>query len=79
MAAQAQRAASAAALQRQNAVNAAMMRGRGRPQTVTKTSPGGTILRNNQSPLSRPQVSGMMMSNNFQMGASGQFIQVFTK
>lgn len=77
MAAQAQRAASAAALQRQNAVNAAMMRGRGRPQTITKTSPVGTVLRTNQSPINRPQMpGGMVLPNNFQLNNSGQFIQV---
>lgn len=75
MAAQAQRAASGAALQRQNAVNAAMMRGRGRPQTITKPSPTGTVLRTNQQPL-RPQIPGMVLPNNFQLGAAGQYIQV---
>lgn len=75
MAAQAQRAASGAALQRQNAANAAMMRGRGRPQTITKPSATGTVLRNNQQPL-RPQIPGMVLPNNFQLGAAGQYIQV---
>ncbi|XP_037050825.1 uncharacterized protein LOC119084836 isoform X2 [Bradysia coprophila] len=74
MAAQAQRAASGAAMQRQNAVNAAMMRGRGRPQTVTKPSPAGNVLRTNQQPL-RPQIPGMVLPNNFQLGAAGQYIQ----
>lgn len=80
MAAQAQRAASGAAMQqRQNAVNAAMMRGRGRPQTVTKTSPVGTVLRgNHHTPPARPPIlpSNMNMPTNFQIGSSGQFIQV---
>lgn len=75
MAAQAQRAASGAAMQRQNAVNAAMMRGRGRPQTITKPSPTGTVLKNNQQSL-RPQIPGMVLPNNFQLGAAGQYIQV---
>lgn len=80
MAAQAQRAASGAAMQqRQNAVNAAMMRGRGRPQTVTKTSPVGTVLRGqHHTPPARPPPlpSNMNMPTNFQIGSSGQFIQV---
>ncbi|KAJ6643900.1 MOG interacting and ectopic P-granules protein 1, partial [Pseudolycoriella hygida] len=75
MAAQAQRAASGAAMQRQNAVNAALMRGRGRPQTITKPTPTGTILRTNQQPI-RPQIGGMVLPNNFQLGTAGQFIQV---
>lgn len=79
MAAQAQRAASGAAMQqRQNAVNAAMMRGRGRPQTVTKTSPVGTIMRgNHHTPAARPPpLPSNMNMPNFQIGSSGQFIQV---
>lgn len=78
MAAQAQRAASGAAIIRQNAANANMMRGRGRPQTVTKSSPsGGTVLRNNMGPV-RQQVpgGGMQMLNNFQLGSAGQYVQV---
>lgn len=76
MAAQAQRAASGAAMQRQNAaVNAALMRGRGRPQTVTKPSPAGNVVRTNQQPL-RPQIPGMVLPNNFQLGAAAQYIQV---
>lgn len=98
MAAQAQRAASGAALQQQrqqqqqlqqqqqqlqNIANAAMMRGRGRPQTVTKTSPAGTILRANQhGQLNRGgqnMPAGLSLPTNFQIGAAGQFIQVCTQ
>lgn len=79
MAAQAQRAASGAAniIQRQNtaAATAAMMRGRGRPQTVTKTSPAGTVLRTNPTQI-RPQIPGMILPNNFQLKSPGQYIQV---
>lgn len=82
MAAQAQRAASnqASIQQRQTAAaaaNAAMMRGRGRPQTVTKTSPSGTVLRNNQTPMRGQQMpGGMILPNNFQLSSPGQYGQV---
>lgn len=82
MAAQAQRAASgAAALQRQNLANAALLRNRGRPQQPvmnnTKPIPVGSILRANQPGSIRPQnMAGMILPNNFQLAAAGQFIQV---
>lgn len=79
MAAQAQRTASNQAIQRQNAAaaNAAMMRGRGRPQTVTKPSPGGTVLRTNQQPMRGQQMpGGMVLPTNFQLNSPGQYGQV---
>lgn len=78
MAAQAQRAATAAALQRQNAANAAaLMRNRGRPQTITKTStPIINNVRPNQQNI-RPQMAGgIVLPNNFQLTNAGQYIQV---
>lgn len=81
MAAQAQRAATAAALQKQNAAaaaaaNAALIRNRGRQQQpITKPQPMGSVLKPNQ-PM-RPQMAGgMVLPNNFQFTNSGQFIQV---
>lgn len=81
MAAQAQRTASnQAAIQRQTAAaaNAAMMRGRGRPQTVTKPSPAGTVLRTNQQPMRGQQQmpGGMVLPTNFQLNSPGQYGQV---
>lgn len=81
MAAQAQRTASnqAAIQQRQTAAaaQAALMRGRGRPQTVTKTSPAGTVLRTNQTPMRGQQMpGGMILPTNFQLNSPGQYGQV---
>lgn len=77
MAAQAQRAATAAALQRQNAANAkALMQNRGRPQTIAKTTPIVNNIRTNQQNI-RPQMAGgMVLPNNFQLTNAGQYIQV---
>lgn len=77
MAAQAQRAATAAALQRQNAANAtALMRNRGRPQSIVKTAPIVNNVRTNQQNI-RPQMAGgMVLPNNFQLTNAGQYIQV---
>ena len=45
------------------------MRNRGRPNTVTKNTPGGTVLQN--SPYNKSQMNtGMMLSNNYQMAAA---------
>lgn len=79
MAAQAQRAATAAALQRQNAANAtAAMRNRGRPQNIAKTVPIVNNVRTNQQNI-RPQMAGgMVLPNNFQLTNAGQFIQVIS-
>lgn len=79
MAAQAQRAATAAAIQRQNAANAAaMMKNRGRPQSIPKTMPvvNNNIVRANQQAM-RPQVPGaVVLPQNFNMNTPGQYIQV---
>lgn len=79
MAAQAQRSATnAAALQRQNVANATMSRGRGRPQNVIKTPPGGIMMRNNIQPqhLNRSLPGLSMQNTSYQLNAAGQFIQV---
>lgn len=79
MAAQAQRSATnAAALQRQNVANATMMRGRGRPQNITKAQPGGAVMRNNIQPqhLNRNLPGLSMQNTSYQLNAAGQFIQV---
>lgn len=77
MAAQAQRAATAAAIQRQNAANAAAMKNRGRPQTVSKTMQTTNNNMRPQQQAIRPQVAGgIVLPNNFQMTNPGQFIQV---
>lgn len=54
--------------------NSALLRNRGRPQTVTRVSPGagGTVLRNNQQ--LRQQIPGMVLPNSYQI-AGGQLIQ----
>lgn len=78
MAAQAQRAATAAAIQRQNAANAAaMMKSRGRPQSIAKTIPTvNNNIRPNQQSLMRPNVPGsVVLPNNFDVN-TGQYIQV---
>lgn len=75
MAAQAQRAATAAAMQKQVPQNLAANRSRGRPQTITKPSPTGTVLRTNQ-PMAPQLTTGLVLPNNFQMANAGQFIQV---
>lgn len=75
MAAQAQRAATAAALQKQTPQNVGAIRSRGRPQTVTKPSPTGTVLRTNQT-MPPQMAGGMILPTNFQMTNSGQYIQV---
>lgn len=81
MAAQAQRSATTVAMQRQNIANSPAMRGRGRPQTITKTSPVGNVMRNNiQTPpqhLVNRSLPGLSMQNTgYQMHPSGQFVQV---
>lgn len=80
MAAQAQRAAAAAAIQKQQqqiqtpAMNAA--KNRGRPQTITKPSPAGTVLRTNQAIPAQISPGGMVLPNNFAMNNAAQYIQV---
>lgn len=75
MAAQAQRAATAAAIQRQNVVNAATNKNRGRPQTISKTLPNNNNnIRATQQTQIRPQ--GVVLPNNFHMTNPGQYIQV---
>lgn len=82
MAAQAQRSATnAVALQRQNLANQTAMRGRGRPVTITKTSPAGTVMRNNiqtqPQHLGNRAMPGLSMQNSsYPMHATGQFNQV---
>lgn len=44
------------------------MRNRGRPNTVTKNTPGGTVLQNSQ--YNKSMNAGMMLSNNYQMAAA---------
>lgn len=84
MAAQAQRAATAAAMQRQTTmnVNAINKNNRGRPQTITKVMPT-TIANNNiratQQQAVRPPIpGGVVLPNNFQVSNPGQYIQVIT-
>lgn len=78
MAAQAQRAATAAALQRQNAANAAaLIRNRGRPQNIAKTVPiVNNNIRTNQQNIRPQMAAGMVLPNNFQLTNAGQYIQV---
>lgn len=78
MAAQAQRAATAAALQRQNAANAAaLIRNRGRPQNIAKTAPiVNNNVRTNQQNIRPQMAAGMVLPNNFQLTNAGQYIQV---
>lgn len=48
---------------------------RGRPQTVTKTTPnGGTVLRGANAPVRATMPTGMVLPNNYQI-AAGQLIQ----
>lgn len=83
MAAQAQRAATAA-MQRQTTMNvhaatAAMNKNnRGRPQTITKVMPtANNNIRGTQQQAVRPQIpGGVILPNNFQVSNSGQYIQV---
>lgn len=87
MAAQAQRAATAA-MQRQTTMNvnaaavaaaAAMNKNnRGRPQTITKVMPtANNNIRGTQQQAIRPQIpGGVVLPNNFQMSNPGQYIQV---
>lgn len=79
MAAQ-QRAATANIIPRQTAAQqAALMRGRGRPQTITKITPGGTVLRTGQQSMRAQLPTGMVLPNNYQLATTasgGQFLQV---
>lgn len=84
MAAQAQRAATAAALQRQTTMNVAAVaaaavpvKNRGRPQNITKVLPtANNNMRTTQQAM-RPQISGgVVLPNNFQVSNTGQYIQV---
>lgn len=70
----AQAVAVAASVNKMNSNAAAIaaanaLKNRGRPQTVTKASPTGTVLRTNQF---RPNMntSGMMLPNNYQLAAA---------
>lgn len=77
MAAQAQRAANAAAMQRQTVMNAGAVKNRGRPQTITKVMPTANNIRGTQQQSMRPQIpGGVVLPNNFQMSNHGQYIQV---
>lgn len=84
MAAQAQRAATAA-MQRQTTmnVNAVNKNNRGRPQTITKVMPTAnnnirtTQQQQQQQQTVRPQIpGGVVLPNNFQVSNAGQYIQV---
>lgn len=80
MAAQAQRAATAA-MQRQTTMNVGMVKNRGRPQTITKIMP--TVNNNartiQQQQTIRPQIpGGVVLPNNFQVPNPGQYIQVIS-
>lgn len=85
MAAQAQRAATAAALQKQAPVNivntnvnananANANRNRGRTQIMTKPMPSGPIIKPNQ--INPHMAANMLLPANFQLTNAGQFIQV---
>lgn len=90
MAAQAQRAATAAAMQRQTTANVntniaaptmniGTVKNRGRPQTITKVMPttNNNIRAAQQQQAMRPQIpGGVVLPNNFQMSNPGQYIQV---
>lgn len=78
MAAQAQRAATAAAIQRQTAINVNAVKNRGRPQTISKVMP---TINNNIRPtqpanIRPPMTGGVVLPNNFQVTNPGQYIQV---
>lgn len=79
MAAQAQRAATnAAVIQRQAVMNVNAVKNRGRPQTISKVLPtvNNNIRPTPQQPI-RPQISGgVVLPNNFQVTNPGQYIQV---
>lgn len=80
MAAQAQRAATAA-MQRQttmNVGNVGAIKNRGRPQTITKVMPTvNNNARTIQPQAMRPQIpGGVVLPNNFQVPSPGQYIQV---
>lgn len=77
MAAQAQRAATAAAIQRQTAINVNAVKNRGRPQTISKVMP---TMNNNIRPtqpanMRPPMTGGVVLPNNFQVTNPGQYIQ----
>lgn len=76
MAAQAQRAATAAAIQRQNTANAAALKNRGRVQNIPKTMPPNNNMRPQQQAIRPPANVGVVLPNNFQMSNPGQFLQV---
>ncbi|XP_031631580.1 MOG interacting and ectopic P-granules protein 1 isoform X2 [Contarinia nasturtii] len=76
MAAQAQRAANAAAMQRQTVMNVGAVKNRGRPQTITKVMPTANNMRGTQQQSMRPQnPGGVVLPNNFQVSNHGQYIQ----
>lgn len=79
MAAQAQRAATAA-MQRQTTMNVNVVNknNRGRPQTITKVMPtANNNIRATQQQTVRPQIpGGVVLPNNFQVSNPGQYIQV---
>lgn len=81
MAMQAHRAAAAAALQKQQQQQIQppqmnVIKNRGRPQTITKPSPGGTVLRTNQAMPSQMPAGGIFLPNNFSINNAAQYIQV---
>lgn len=77
MAAQAQRAATAA-MQRQTTMNVGAVKNRGRPQTISKVLPTvNNNIRATQQQAMRPQIpGGVVLPNNFQVSNPGQYIQV---
>lgn len=83
MAAQAQRAATAAALQKQqapvnvmnaNVTNANANRNRGRIQPMNKPMPTGPIIKPNS--INPQMAANMLLPANFHLTNAGQFIQV---
>ncbi|XP_059613277.1 uncharacterized protein LOC132259594 [Phlebotomus argentipes] len=69
MAAQQQRA-QAVTMPRLSINPVSAMRGRGRPQTVTNKTPVGTVLRGNSTTMRPILPTGMVLSNNYQMGST---------